>query len=199
MARSAAALLRKESQRPNAAAPPWIHSCVTFGTPHLGTSVASSPETLTAGVMALAHLNRSLSVSAVADILCSVRGGATWRSVAELVPVEETDSCLHQLRKDENGVLFLDDALPLRVFGSVGPSVWRRRDWKTRLIQRILGTAEHDLLVPTTSSVPILRQEMPGSRLLERNHFEYFSRLDPEPPDPAFWNDALTTLGLPMA
>ena len=172
---------------------------MTFGTPHLGTSVASSPATMTAAVMALAHLNRSPSASAVADILCSVRGGATWRSVAELRPAEEQDSCLQQLRRDENRCLFLDDALPLRVFGSAGPSVARRRDWKTRLIQRILGTAEHDLLVPITSSVPVLRPGNAGVRLLERTHFEYFSRLDSEPADPPFWNAALASLGLPNA
>lgn len=199
VARRTAALLRQEARRPNWVGPPWIHSCLTFGTPHLGTSAASSPETLTAGVLALAHLSRSPSVSAVADILCSVQAGSTWRSVSELTPVEEKDSCLPLLRRHEEDFLFLDDALPLRVFGSAGPRVRRRRDWKTRLMQRILGTADHDLLVPITSSVPVLRGENAGARLEERNHFEYFSRLDSEPPDPPFWNAALATLGLPTA
>jgi len=128
VARRTATLLRQEARRPNGGGPPWIHSCLTFGTPHLGTSVASSPEALTASVLALAHLHRSPSVSAVADILCSVKAGATWRSVPELTPVEEEDSCLPLLRRHEEDYLFLDDALPLHVFGSVGPSVWRRRD-----------------------------------------------------------------------
>jgi hypothetical protein len=197
VARRTAAFLRQETKRPNWEPPPWIHSCVTFGTPHLGTSVASSPAELTACVMSLAHLSRSPSVAAVTDILCSVKAGSTWRSVSELRPIEDGYSCLQDLKKHEENVLFFDDALPLRVFGSSGLGNWRRRDWRMRFIERILGTADHDLLVPIASSVPVLRQEHPGARVIDRTHFEYFSRLSWEPPVPPLWNAALTALGLP--
>jgi len=36
-------------------------------------------------------------------------------------------------------------------------------------------------------------------RLVGRTHFEYFSRLDSEPPDPPFWNDVMRILGLANA
>lgn len=197
VARRTAAFLRQETKRPNWAPPPWIHSCVTMGTPHLGTSVASSPAELTACAMSLAHLSRSPSIAAVADILCSVKAGSTWRSVSELGPIEDGDSCLRHLKRHEEDVLFLDDALPLRAFGSTGLGNWRRRDWRMRFIERILGTADHDLLVPIASSVPVLRHDNPGARLVDRTHFEYFSRLMWEPQEPPFWNAALAALGLP--
>jgi hypothetical protein len=63
-------------------------------------------------------------------------------------------------------------------------------------MERILGTAEHDLLVPIDSSVPRLRNSGHRMPLTVRSHFEYFSYIAGEPPPPAFWDQALSALGL---
>jgi pimeloyl-ACP methyl ester carboxylesterase len=197
VARRTAAWLRQEQKRTPSNNDPWIHSCLTFGTPHLGTSAASAPKGLTGCLLSLAHLHRSPSVSAVADILASRKFGETWRGVSELAPIEEKSSYLPVLKRHESEFLYLDDPpLNLHVFGSVGPDQIRRQNWKVRLMERILGTAEHDLLVPIDSSVPRLRN--PGHRmpLTVRSHFEYFSYIAGEPAAPAFWNLALSALGL---
>jgi hypothetical protein len=190
VARRSATWLRKEG--PDGTK--WIHSCVTFGTPHLGTSVANSPGQLTALLMSIAHLSRSPGAQSVVDILCGVQAGRTYVGVSELVPSGADGSYLARLEQLEN-CLFLDDAIPLRAFGSTGRA---GRSLKAWLIKRVLGTGEHDLLVPISSSVPSLRAgTVPSGRLTGRTHFEYFSRLGTREPDPVFWQEALNFMGLP--
>jgi hypothetical protein len=129
------------------------------------------------------------------DILCGVRAGQTYVGVSELVPSGADGSYLAELEHLEN-CLFLDDALPLRTFGSTGPV--GRRSLTSWLIKRVLGSGEHDLLVPISSSLPQLRAgNGPAARLANRTHFEYFSRLGTWESDPMFWQDALTFMGLP--
>jgi hypothetical protein len=176
--------------------PNWIQSCLTFGSPHLGTSAASAPEQLTALLLSVAHLSRSPAAQSVGDILCGVKQGETYVGVSELVPTSLAGSYLGRPEQLENS-LFLNDALPLHVFGSTGPR--GRRTLSAWLINRVVGTGDHDLLVPITSSLPPLNGGTVSQRLTDRTHFEYFTRVPPEAADPPFWNVALTAMGLPTA
>src|SRR5262249_17392710 len=58
-----------KDEPPPAAGGRWLHSCVTFGTPHLGTSVATSPQTLTGITMAALHVQRSPAAASLVDVL----------------------------------------------------------------------------------------------------------------------------------
>jgi hypothetical protein len=194
VARWAAHWLKREA--PAAPPQPWIHSCVTFGTPHLGTSAASAPSGLTAAMLSLAHLGRTPGAQAVADVLCGVKD-STFVGVSELRPAGIGGSGLGDLQRAED-CLFVDDALPLQATGSSGPLPNRSRSVTARLMERVMGTAEHDLLVPIGSSAPSLRVPARAQRTLGRTHFEYFSRLPEDGAgDPSFWEAPLQALGLP--
>ena len=52
------------------------------------------------------------------------------------------------------------------------------------IVGRILGTTDHDILVPTSSSMPTLRAA-PTQPLPNRTHFDYFTRLPSDSPHPA--------------
>ena len=160
----------------------WLHSCVTFGSPHLGTSVASSPETLTGVIMAAAHVRRSPGAASLVDVLCGADGKG-FVGVSELVPSAAEGSYLSKLEGQEKR-LFLDDGFDLTAFGSVTgrSSIWDRIG--SSVVGRILGTADHDILVPTSSSIPTLRAA-PTQPLPNRSHFDYFTRLPTDPLGPA--------------
>jgi hypothetical protein len=151
----------------------WLHSCVTFGTPHLGTSVASSPVTLTGVIMAAAHVRRSPGAPSLVDVLCGSDGNG-FVGVNELLPSAVEGSYLSKLEGQEKR-LFLDDGFALTAFGSVinPSSIWDRIG--SSVVGRLLGTADHDILVPTSSSIPTLRAA-PTQPLSDRSHFEYFTR-----------------------
>jgi pimeloyl-ACP methyl ester carboxylesterase len=170
----------------------WIHSCVTFGTPHLGTSVASSPISLTFACMALAHLARSPGVASLVDVLCACTGEGLV-GVSELLPSRVKDSYLARLEAAENR-LFLNEGFNLHVFGSVAPqsSLWTRL--VAGMITRVVGTPDHDLLVPTRSSLPRLEGVGPHAPIAGRSHFEYFTRQNAV--DPPHFAAAVQRLGL---
>ena len=184
VARQTYVYLKETSPQPAGAAS-WLHSCVTFGTPHLGTSVASSPETLTGMIMAAAHVHRSPGSASLVDVLCGA-GSEGFVGVSELVPSAVEGSYLSKLEGQER-LLFLDDGLKLSAFGSVvgRSTIWNRIG--SSVVGRILATRDHDMLVPTLSSIPELRGAA-SQPLVNRSHFEYFTRLgtDPVPVPPHF-------------
>ena len=172
----------------------WLHSCVTFGTPHVGTSVASSPETLTALIMAALHVHRSPGAMSLVDVLCGADEKG-FVGVGELVPSAVEDSYLSKL-EDQEGLFADGEGLDLTTFGSVmsRASIWAQI--ASRLVGRILGTPNHDVLVPTTSSIPLLLAEKTTQPLLDRSHFEYFARLAGDPEVPPHFAQAIERMKL---
>ncbi|HEY7334158.1 MAG TPA: hypothetical protein VH639_04680 [Bryobacteraceae bacterium] len=171
----------------------WLHSCVTFGTPHLGTSVASSPETLTGVIMAAGHIRRSPGAASLVDVLCGSDGNG-FVGVNELVPSAVEGSYLSKLEGQEKR-LFLDDGFDLIAFGSV---ISRSSIWDgigSSIVGRLLGTADHDILVPTSSSIPTLRAA-PTQPLYNRSHFEYFTHLPTDPAVPQHFAQAVARMQL---
>jgi hypothetical protein len=69
----------------------------------------------------------------------------------------------------------------------------------SKVIGRILGTTLHDLLVPTSSSLPPLNVPVRAAPLYNRSHFEYFSKVRHDAAAPAHFAETVARMQLPAA
>jgi hypothetical protein len=126
-------------------------------------------------------------------VLCGA-GTEGFVGVSELMPSAVEGSYLSKLEEQERR-LFLDDGFKLTAFGSVvsRSTIWNRIG--SSVVGRILGTSDHDILVPTSSSIPTLRAA-PSQPLFGRSHFEYFTHLETDPVLPQHFVQAVNHMQL---
>lgn len=149
-----------------------IRSCVTFGTPHLGTELAENPGSLIASVALLKASITDKSIASLVDMLCCVSEVGDFPGIRDLCPASTSDTWLAKLQADEG--LYPDERFDLFAVGGA-----KHPDDVMQLIaefgmNRLIGNGPSDLVVRRDSSLPLLGRPDSQTHSVSCDHFGYF-------------------------
>lgn len=171
VARSAITQLHDLNSR-NYDAATQVGACVTFGTPHLGSTLAEWPQRLISAAMCASGVKGTGSMLSIVDVLGCFKMRKGFPGVNDLQPVggqskfllelEEAEARLHRRALPSVDLLAIGGRVPL---GTV----------ERRLGDHYLATEEHDGIVPLSSSVPNAYRTAKKSETTGCDHFSYFS------------------------
>ena len=142
-----------------------LRGCVTFGTPHKGAVLAESPDDLIGLFVMAAGTTGPRKVASLVDTLLYRSQTNRFPGIEDLRPRVRGGEFLESLENAETA------KRTLKIFafgGKVQPL--GVRGWIT---ERLLGVADHDLVVETTSSLPTFVPAA-NQRKLSCDHFGYF-------------------------
>lgn len=145
-------------------------AAVTFGTPHLGASLAESPGELSLAVMLLQGRKQTGKVDTLADLLCCYATDDKLLGVQDLKPARSGVEYIRKLETGEQGLKSGETLNMLRFGGIAEPTGVVK--W---LVRRLLGNQKHDLVVETSSTLPAGKRGNEGP-LANVDHFGYFDR-----------------------
>jgi hypothetical protein len=139
-----------------------LRICVTFGTPHLGSDLAESPEEFIGTFAAQASLRATRKTASLLDVLAYRAEHDGFPGIEDLKP--EGDF-LRKLQDQEQGV---SPNIHVVAVGGRAPD-----GIKHKLADRVFGKSEHDLIVRLSSSLPNF---LPAAQRSPANcdHFGYF-------------------------
>ena len=149
--------------------PEKIKLCATFGTPHRGAELAEHPYRFMgafAGVMS--QDKKMLSIFRLLSYYAQQKG---FEGIEDLRPAEARGEFLRKLQEEERQLAKPDELRKLKILAVGGTYRGPQRHWM-KVMTRMLGTVEHDLVVRKKSSAPE-GFEIAGSPSC--SHFEYFS------------------------
>jgi hypothetical protein len=164
VARMAAEYLYEEDQKKDQDF--WrdrLRICVTFGTPHLGSDLAESPEEFIGTFAAQASLRATRQIASLLDLLIYSYEHDGFPGIEDLKPEGQF---LRHLETQERGI---SPNIPIIAIGGRAPS----GGTKSKFADRIFGTSEHDVVVRLKSSLPSF---LPANHRVPTNcdHFGYF-------------------------
>ncbi len=147
-----------------------VAGCITFGTPHCGASLAEYPDEFLGMATVLMQLQGSAAFASLIDILCVYESsGRTIYGIQDLRTPEGGGDFLLDLTRRERAAnrAFRPELDILAIGGRVPPTE------PAIQLSRLLGTTDHDLVVPIDSSIP---RFCPSDHRLETScdHFHYF-------------------------
>lgn len=167
VARSAAVKLFAKSQD-------WqtrLCGCVTFGTPHEGAALAELPNEQCLGWFVTAMtVNKTHSLASLDDVFSYQEQRKGFPGIQDLRSPEGGGDFLRTLRQSEIAQAPAGQQRILDIFalGGVSP----RQGVISETLNRILGGAEHDLVVDVKSSIS---RYLAQRRQTGCDHFSYFS------------------------
>jgi hypothetical protein len=121
-------------------------AAVTFGTPHLGASLAESPGKLGLSVLLWRARSQSGTVDTLADLLCCYATDDGLRGVQDMLPVRKMSTSRPRIGQRPQSGRGLD---MLRFDGVAKPA--GIGNW---IVRKLLGSQDRDLVVETSSSLP---------------------------------------------
>ena len=147
-------------------------AAVTFGTPHLGASLAESPGKLALSVLLWRARSQSGTVDTLADLLCCYATDDDLRGVQDMLPVRKGSEYIATLESDERRLHQSGRGLDMLRYGGIAKPAGIR-NW---IVRKLLGSRNHDLVVETSSSLPATKSGKNEDPLQNIDHFSYFGR-----------------------
>jgi hypothetical protein len=145
--------------------------CVTFGTPHEGAMIAELPsEQLVGRFVQIMSVRQTESVPSIFDLAVYQEQNKGFPGIQDLRPAQTGGKFLSKLRQQEIEKAEASKLRRLDIFAIGGHTTQPTKT--SKLIERIFGDCEHDLVVETSSSIS---RYLPQSELVECDHVSYFS------------------------
>lgn len=150
-----------------------VKLCVTFGTPHLGAALAANEYRFMGAFASVTSTDQK--VLSIYRLLSYYAKEKAFEGIDELRPadVRSTDPQGNFLRElvEQERLAGKPALLKLNIL-PIGGIYRGSKKHVFRLVTKMLGTTDHDLVVEKKSSVP---QFFPAGESVTCSHFEYFS------------------------
>ena len=170
VARSAIAKLIKSDKK-------WadrIAACITFGTPHLGVTLAEDPGKFIGLFAILQLVMKTNTFLPVFDILNYYTRYETFPGIQDMMPEYSSDDFLGKLKAMEKDLEGYNKIRQDKIFALGG--IAEKSHLVSKLVRHVLDEEEHDLVVELESSLPSIYPKKNCQKIVNCNHFEYFQK-----------------------
>lgn len=147
--------------------------CITAGTPHNGIGITEDEdiEQFLAPYLAYQTFKNTENIFALGDILWYIEHNPRLEGVADLRPKEGGGTFIKALEDCEQKQVPMGTNRLLSIYAVGGRNP--NSNFKSWIVNELMGTTEHDLVVETESSLPdYLPEEHKFS--IDCDHFDYF-------------------------